>query len=115
MGTRLIDSNKAFRPVYAIYQHEYLGCLISAHVVQELDNGRLSLKHQGLYPESYKQFSSRLDDTDRRLINMLSKISSTAVFKKFNGRSKTEMDFYLTKFDGELKKTVKLLSKIVCD
>ncbi len=106
MGARLIDSTRAFRPVYSIFRHEYLGCLLSAHVVQELDNGRLSLSHQGLHPGNYEQFRHELDDVDRKLIQILAPLSPQHIMKKFGPKARNEMDFYTNKFKGEAKKMI---------
>lgn len=106
MDRRLVDSSKAFRAVYSAYQHEYLGCIVSAHVVQELDNGRLSLLHQALLQGNMTQFESKLDETDRKLVSMLNKITPYEIVKKFGSTSKNTSDFFLNKFKDEIQKTV---------
>lgn len=100
----LVDPNIAFRVVYALYHHEYLGYLMSAHYVQELPNGNLSLVHQGAYPENIETFSEAITDLDRELIPILNEILPREVIKKFRGNPRQEADFFMKKFDGELKK-----------
>lgn len=104
MQSRLIDSDKPFRPVYSIYKHQVLGCLIGAYVVQELPNGRLSLAYQGIHPETLSQFSKRLDETDRKLVKLLEEIGPKAIFKKFGGKVKSESDFFLNHFKEQVQK-----------
>lgn len=106
MAKRLIDATKEFRPVYAIYRHEYLGCLVSAHVVQELSNGRLSLQHQGLVADNMDQFAHKLDDVDRRLLPRLKFANPNDLIRKFAPKAKNPMDFFLNKFKGEVKSLV---------
>lgn len=106
MSVRLIDPSKAFRPVYSIYRHEYLGCLISSHVVQELENGKLSLRYQGLYPDNFNHFGTKLDDRDDELVKLLAKVYPSEIIKKFGPKAKNEMDFYLNVFQNEVKKSV---------
>ncbi len=106
MSTRLIDPSKPFRPVYSIYRHEYLGCLISSHVVQELDNGKLSLRYQGLYPDNFSHFSHRLDEKDKDLVYLLASVHLAEIIKRFGPKAKSETDFYRNFFKDEIKKMV---------
>jgi hypothetical protein len=106
LSSRLIDSDKGFSPVYAIYRHEYLGCLISSHVVQELPNGRLSLQHQGLMLENMDQFAHKLDQRDQALVGLIAKLSEKALIRKFNIRTKTAAEFFAKHFTGELQKMI---------
>lgn len=75
-------------------------------MVQELDNGKLSLRYQGLYPDNLDHFGNRLDDTDHELVKQLAIVYPSEIIKKFGPKAKNEMDFYLNKFDGEVKKAV---------
>ena len=101
---RLVDATLPFQVVYSIYHHEYLGYLISSHVVQSLPNGELSLVHHRLLPENMNQFSKGLDDDDKKLIALTDSISPRQIIKKFHGNPRKEVEFFTTKFDGELKK-----------
>ncbi|MEM6269280.1 MAG: SNF2-related protein [Bacteroidota bacterium] len=103
MAIRLIDAEKPFRPVYSIFRHEFLGCLVSSHVVQELENGRLSLRHQGLNPNNFDQFISQLDADDRRLVNLIAKLNIKSMVKKFAPKAKSINDFFIKYFKDEIK------------
>jgi hypothetical protein len=102
----LIDTAKGFCPVYAVYRHEYLGCLISAHVVQELPNGRMSLLYQALHPDNMAQFGEKLDDNDRKLVHVLSELSNQSILKVFAPRLKYPRDFFQKLFKDEIQKVV---------
>ncbi|MEO0897036.1 MAG: DEAD/DEAH box helicase [Bacteroidota bacterium] len=104
---RLVDPALPFKVVYATYHHEYLGYLISAHYVQLLPNGSLSLVHQHAYPENMEQFSAELDDVDRELIQLAGEISPKEIVKRFGGKPRNEVEFFIKKFDGEIKKLAK--------
>jgi len=99
---RLVDSQKPFKVVYATYHHEYLGYLISAHVVQCMPNGGLSLVHQGLYPDNMDQFAAEMDQDDEKLVKLLHQISPRETVKHFKGKPREENDFFLTRFDGQV-------------
>ncbi len=103
---RLVDSSKKFKVVYSIYNHEYLGCLFSSHVVQLLDNGSLSLSHQALMPENMSQFDHMLDDDDRKIVRHLDKLTNDEVVKKFGGTVRNIKEFFSKRFHEEVKATV---------
>ena len=115
---RLVDASLPFQVVYAIYHHEYLGYLISSHVVQKLPNQRLSLIHQGIYPESMKQFNQQLNESDHELIRLAAEISPKAIIRKFGGNPLNPIEFFTKKFQGETQRLIKdyiqrRLSKII--
>ena len=112
MSRKLVDTNTAFRPVYSLYKHEYLGILISANIVPELPNGMLSLQHQGLNPDNLPQFAHRLDEADIRLVALLDEIRPDVVADKYSPKSKRTgkriagNDFFLQKFSPEIQKLI---------
>ena len=101
---RLVDPSIPFRVLYSAYHHEYLGYLISAHYVQLLPNGSLSLVHQHAYPENIPTFQSELDENDEFLIKALDEITPKRIVKQFGGNPRDEHSFFTQKFEGELKK-----------
>lgn len=100
---RLVNAALDFKIVYALYHHEYLGYLLSSHIVQVLPNGRLSLVHQGVYPGNMEQFASKLEACDLELIKLLSEISPKSVAKQFGGKPRELPAFFTTKFKGQVK------------
>ncbi|RMG72820.1 MAG: DEAD/DEAH box helicase [Bacteroidetes bacterium] len=101
---RLVDPNIPFQVVYAVYHHQFLGYLISAHYVQLLPNGSLSLVHQGAYPEVMDQFDSGLDARDRELLQLTGEILPREIIKKYGGNPRAEADFFLSRFTEEISK-----------
>ncbi len=103
---RLVDPALPFQMVYSLYHHEYLGHLISAHVVQCLPDGQLSLVHQGIFPDNMKEFKAGLADDDYELIRELHQVSPREIIKRFRGNPRDPLPFYTNKFIGEVKKTI---------
>ncbi len=101
---RLVDATLPFKIVYSIYHHEYLGYLVSPHIVQILPDGQLSLIHHGIYPGNMKQFKEGLDNKDEQLIKLLDEISPNTIIKKFNGNLRDPTTFFIQKFKGEIQK-----------
>lgn len=103
---RLVDPAQPFQMVYALYHHEYLGYLISAHVVQHLSEGQLSLVHQRIYPDNMRAFDSGLSSDDYELINLLNEITPKEIIKRFGGNYREPHAFFTGKLIGEVKKLV---------
>jgi SNF2 family DNA or RNA helicase len=100
---RLVDPHLPFQVVYSIYHHQYLGYLISSHVVQLAPHGELSLVHQGVYPDNIEQFAAGVDERDRQLVELTSHILPREIIKHFKGNPREEVNFWEKKFDGQLK------------
>ncbi|MEM9936422.1 MAG: DEAD/DEAH box helicase [Bacteroidota bacterium] len=115
---RLVDSTIPFTIVYALYHHEYLGYLISSHIVQLLPDKQLSLVHQGVRTSNMNQFMAELDEKDQELIKLMEEISLKVIIKKFGGDPRKPDEFFLSKFQGEVVSLVenyiqRRLSKIL--
>lgn len=102
MSAKLVNPEDDFAVVYSIYEHEFLGCVISSHIVKKLPNGNLSLLYQGVYPSNLSHFARKLDEADIELIRLLAQVSPKEILLKF-GKGKVEHDFFSTQFKGELK------------
>lgn len=101
---RLVDASIPYQIVYSLYHHEYLGFLISSHIVQLLPNKQLSLVHQGIYPDNMNQFQDGIDQKDEELIKRMAEISPKEVIKKFGGDNRKRVEFFTRKFEGQIKK-----------
>ncbi|MDX2246594.1 MAG: SNF2-related protein [Bacteroidia bacterium] len=104
---RLVDPELPFTAVYSIYHHEFLGYMISAHIVQLLPNRELSLVHHRLVPENMEQFRDGLEESDIKLIHLTDEISPRRIIKKFGGNPRHEAEFFTTRFKGELENLAK--------
>ncbi|MDX1909233.1 MAG: DEAD/DEAH box helicase [Bacteroidia bacterium] len=102
----LVDPRFPFKVVYAAYHHEYLGYLLSAHYVQVLQGGELSLVHHGAIPENMGEFASGLDDKDRQLIRLMAEILPRNILKKFGGEPRKELEFFTQKYVGEARNLI---------
>ncbi len=100
---RLVDASLPFQLVYALYHHEYLGYLLSAHIVQVLPNRGLSLIHQGIYSGNMNQFADGLEAEDEKLIKLLEEIRPKTIVKRFGGNPRELSAFFTNKFKGQVK------------
>lgn len=101
MAAVLVDHKNPFKVVYSVYQHEYLGYLISAHIVALNAKGGFTLTHQRLLPDNAAEFRSGMDATDERLVNILSEITPQSIVKR-NARGETikASEFFRVRFKG---------------
>jgi len=104
LNGRLIDASRPFEIIYALYHHEYLGCLISPNAVGIMPSGDLSYAYQRLHPESMEAFAHKMDEIDVQLINLMAEINPKRIIKKFRGNPREEHQFFTEKFKGEVEK-----------
>lgn len=100
---RLVDTALPFHIVYSIYHHEYLGFLISSHIVQLLPNGERSLISQGIYADNMNQFSSALSEEDNSLVRLMSELRPKSIVKQFGGNPRDLAQFFTKKFEGKVR------------
>jgi hypothetical protein len=65
-----VANTQPFSVVYSIYQHQYLGYLIGAYVVQRNSRGELTLLHQQLTTKTIDEFARGLEPSDIELVKL---------------------------------------------
>ncbi len=90
-----------FRIVYSLYDHEYLGYQFEAYAVQVDGNNRLTLKHQHVSSKNMREFASRLNDTDYKLIELMDKLHQDTIVKKFHEKKIKTEEFFLKTYHKE--------------
>lgn len=96
-----ISTNKPYKLIYSLYQHEYLGYLIDSFIIQLDDKGRLSFLNQRISSKNAKEFSDQLDDKDFELIQIMDSIQQEAIIRKFYKKKIKPEDFFLKIYDVE--------------
>jgi len=96
-----VFTTQPFQIVYSLFEHEYLGYLFQAYVVQVNTKNQLTLQRQNISEKNAAEFSARLDATDFKLISLLDQIQQEAVMKKFAAKKVTVAEFFLKTFDPE--------------
>lgn len=111
-----VANTQPFQVVYAILQHEYLGYLFQAFVVQKNSKNQLTLQYQSLSPKNMKEFTKGMDETDQKLIHLIDTIQQDTVMKKFSDKKTTIADFFIRIFeknkdDDKNKQIIKLIAE----
>jgi hypothetical protein len=96
-----VSTQQPFQIVYSLYEHEYIGFVFEAFVVQINTKGELTLQNQSVSSKNIKEFSERLDHIDFELVKFIDNLQQDAVLKKFNTKKLSPLDFFLKVFDPE--------------
>lgn len=106
-----VSTLQPFQIVYSLFEHEYLGFLFEAFVVQLNSKGELTLQNQSVSSKNIHEFSERLDADDYELVKLTEAIQQEIVIKKFNTKKQAPLNFFLKVFDPE--KGDKLLQETI--
>ncbi|QDK82986.1 DEAD/DEAH box helicase [Spirosoma sp. KCTC 42546] len=90
-----------FQIVYSLLNHEFLGYLIEAFVVQRNSRGELTLQNQTLSTQNVSEFAKGLDERDFELVKLIDSIQQDTIVKKFNTRKLPAVDFFLKIYDSQ--------------
>ncbi len=102
-----------FQIVYSLLDHEFLGYLIEAFVVQRNSRGELTLLNQTLSTQNVREFSKGLDERDFELVKLIDTIQQDTIVKKFNTRRLPAVNFFLKIYDPQ--KGDKLIQEAICN
>ena len=102
-----------FQIVYSLLDHEFLGYLIEAFVVQRNSRGELTLQNQTLSTQNVGEFAKGLDEQDFELVKLIDSIQQDTIVKKFNSRKLPAVDFFLKIYDPQ--KGDKLIQETICN
>jgi SNF2 family DNA or RNA helicase len=111
-----VYTTEPFQIIYSILNHEYLGYLFEAFVVQLGSKNELTLLNQNVSIKNIKEFAHGLDESDLRIVKLIDSLQSENIYKKFVGTKKrTVTDFYLKVYDAQKgeKQTQELIAEYV--
>jgi SNF2 family DNA or RNA helicase len=107
-----VSTAEKFQMVYTVLNHEYLGYLMEAFVVQLDTKNALTLAYQQVSSKNIREFRSGIDDTDIQIVKLIDSMQQETIFQKFGGpKKKTIVDFFLKVFD--VQKGDKLLQEAI--
>ncbi|QHV95221.1 DEAD/DEAH box helicase [Spirosoma endbachense] len=107
-----VSPSEPFQIVYSLLEHEFLGYLIEAFVVQLNGRNELTLLNQTLSTQNVGEFSQELDQRDFELVRLIESIQQDTIVKKFNTRKLPAVDFFLKIYDPH--KGDKLVQEAIC-
>ena len=97
-----VSPAQPFQIIYSILNHEYLGYLFEAFVVQLDAKREHTLLNQNVSIKNIKEFSIGLDEYDFEIVKLINLLQPENIYKKYVGTKKrTVTDFYLKVFDPQ--------------
>ncbi len=90
-----VSPTEPFQIVYSLFEHEFLGHLFAAYLVQRGPKGQLTLLHQTASARNAPEFAAGLDAADFELIDLCDQLQQEAVVKEFWPRKLAAADFFL--------------------
>jgi SNF2 family DNA or RNA helicase len=95
-----VSPTQPFQIVYSLLEHEFLGYLVEAFVVQRNSRGELTLLNQTLSTQNVGEFAHGLDERDFELVRLIESIQQDIILKKYNTRKLPTVDFFLKLYDS---------------
>lgn len=109
-----VYTSEPFQIIYSILNHEYLGYLFEAFVVQLDAKNELTLLNQNVSVKNIKEFKHGLDESDLQIVKLIDSIQQENIYKKFVGAKKrTITDFFLKIYDPQ--KGEKVTQELITD
>ena len=96
-----VSTAEPFQIVYSLFEHEFLGHLFAAYVVQLGPRGQLTLQHQTVSGKNAHEFAAGLDAADFELVELCDQIQQEAIVKEFWPRKIATAEFFLKTYNAE--------------
>ncbi|MES2517027.1 MAG: SNF2-related protein [Bacteroidota bacterium] len=97
-----VSTAQPFQIIYSILNHEYLGYLFEAFVVQLDSKNELTLLNQNVSIKNIKEFSDGLEASDLHIVKLIDSLQPENIYKKYVGTKKrTVTDFFLKVYDPQ--------------
>ena len=96
-----VSTAEPFQIIYSLFEHEFLGHLFAAYVVQLGPRGQLTLQHQTVSGKNVHEFAAGLDATDFELVELCDQIQQESVVKEFWPRKIATAEFFLKTYNAE--------------
>ena len=96
-----VSTAEPFQIIYSLFEHEFLGHLFAAYVVQLGPREQLTLQHQTVSGKNAHEFADSLDATDFELVELCDQIQQEAVMKEFWPRKIATAEFFLKTYNAE--------------
>ncbi|HAI76705.1 MAG TPA: helicase SNF2 [Microscillaceae bacterium] len=96
-----VSTTQPFEVIYSIFQHEFLGYLLGAFVVQVNSKGELTLQYQNLSSQNAQEFSKNLTAADLEVISWIDSIQQDNIIRKFYNKKVKPEEFFLKVYHKE--------------
>ncbi len=102
-----VSNTKPCKVVYSLLQHEYLGFVMEAYIVQLNPLGDFSLSYNRIFSHTAKEFDSFLDETDYAIIKLLEECDQEYIIRKFYKKPERPAIFFPKYYDEKMHLVVR--------
>ena len=103
----MTDNKRAYKLIYSLGEHPYLGFLIEPHIVYLNNNGSFSLSYQRVFSHTVKDFKNNIDPQDYHIIKILDELEQQFVIKHYFRSNLLPAKFFNTSFTAEDYDTIR--------
>ncbi|MBO6516442.1 MAG: DEAD/DEAH box helicase [Bacteroidia bacterium] len=93
-----IPATASYVLVYSITEHQYLGAMLEAYVVQLTSAGNLSLVHQRIHSGNADYYDKKLDENDYEALKLLDECTPEYLVKRFSKVKKIRPSVFFDKY-----------------
>jgi superfamily II DNA or RNA helicase len=80
--------------VFSVFHHEYLGYLLSAHLVLQTPKGTLSLAHKKVHSNNLHQYPVDFDESDLECVRLIDEIDQQKLIVHLTKKNQRPADFF---------------------
>lgn len=103
-----IDQAQSHKLVYSLYNHEYLGLLISPYIVQLNDAGNFTYTNKKLNSLTSKEFEYLLEPSDIELIKLMEECDQQAIIRKHaSKKGMRPLDFFQQVYNSDMHEVIR--------
>lgn len=104
-----VSTTQPFQIVYSVFEHEFLGHLFEAFVVQLNTKNELTYQYQNISFQNAQEFSKGLDEVDFQLIQLMDMMRQDYIIKKFYNKKVKPFEFFAKVYPKDKEKGEELL------
>ena len=94
-----VSATQPFQIIYSLYQHEYLGILFEAYIIQLDEKGRLTFRNQNISSKNAREFAKGLDQRDYDLIELMDGMAPDQMLRHFGKKNLKPADYLPKVYD----------------
>nr|WKN37862.1 SNF2-related protein [Tunicatimonas sp. TK19036] len=107
-----VSTERPFKVIYSLFNHEYLGYLFESFAVQLNDQQEFTFEHQNISHKNAPEFAQELDDQDYELIRLMDSMQQEVIIKKFHKKRVKPHEFFYKVYDGDSERQQQLRVEI---
>jgi SNF2 family DNA or RNA helicase len=96
-----VSTERPFKVIYSLFNHEYLGYLFESFAVQLNDQHDFTFEHQNISHKNAREFAQELDEQDYELIRLMDSMQQEVIINKFHKKRVKPHEFFYKVYNGD--------------